>query len=58
MSLKILYKEPIMAKTLMTKSDSARIQSGTAKSGGNTGKGSFVARAQSVADKNSSKGGK
>lgn len=48
-----------MAKqTPMTKAASSRIQSATAKSGGNTGKGSFPARAQSSADKNSSKGGK
>jgi len=58
MSLKILYKEPIMAKqTQMTTSAAARIQSGTAKNGGNTGKGSFPERAQSAAAKNSSKGG-
>jgi hypothetical protein len=60
MSLKILSKEPIMAKqTQMTSSAAARIQSATAKvNGGSTPKGSFVARAQSAAAKNSSKGGK
>lgn len=49
-----------MAKqTQMTTSAAARIQSATAKvNGGSTPKGSFVARAQSVAAKNSSKGGK
>ena len=48
-----------MAKqTQMTSSAVARIQSATAKNGGNIGKGSFPARAQSVAAKNSSKGGK
>lgn len=48
-----------MAKqTPMTKAASARIQSATAKNGGNTSKGSFPARAQSGADKNTSKGGK
>ncbi len=46
-----------MAKqTPMTKAASQRIQSGTAKNGGNTSKGSFPARAQSTADKNLSKG--
>ncbi|MBC8237069.1 MAG: hypothetical protein H8E76_02450 [Helicobacteraceae bacterium] len=45
-------------KTPMTKADAARIQSGTAKKGGNTSKGSFQARAQSGADKNSQKGEK
>jgi len=59
-SWKIFYKEPIMAKqTQMTTSAAARIQSATAKAnGGSTPKGSFGARAQSVAAKNSSKGGK
>lgn len=48
-----------MAKqTPMTKAASKRIQSATAKKGGDTSKGSFSARAQSSADKNSSKGGK
>ncbi|HHO42744.1 MAG TPA: hypothetical protein ENN12_05245 [Epsilonproteobacteria bacterium] len=48
-----------MAKqTKMTPSAAARIQSATAKNGGNTGKGSFPARAQSAAAKNSSTGGK
>jgi len=56
----LLFKEPIMAKqTQMTSSAAARIQSATAKvNGGSTPKGSFGARAQSVADKNSSQGGK
>jgi len=43
-------------KTPMTKVASARIQSSTAKKGGDTSKGTFSARAQSIADKNSSKG--
>jgi len=48
-----------MAKqTKMTPSAAARIQSATAKKGGNTGKGSFPSRAQSAAAKNSSKGRK
>ena len=49
-----------MAKqTPMTKAASQRIQSATAKqNGGQTPKASFGAKAQSVADKNSSKGGK
>lgn len=49
-----------MAKqTPMTKAASARIQSATAKqNGGQTSKGSFGARAQSRADKNSSNKGK
>lgn len=49
-----------MAKqTPMTKAASSRIQSATAKqNSGQTPKGSFGARAQSVADKNSSNGGK
>lgn len=49
-----------MAKqTPMTKSASARIQSANAKNNdGQTSKGSFSARAQSVSSKNSSKGGK
>lgn len=45
-------------KTPMTKAAVQRIQSSIAKNGGNTSKGSFPARAQSVTDKNSSKGGK
>lgn len=47
-----------MAKqTPMTKSAAARIQSANAKTnGGQTSKGSFPARAQSGAAKNSSKG--
>ncbi len=48
-----------MAKqTPMTKAAASRIQSGTAKNGGNTSKGSFPAKAQSAASKNSQKGGK
>lgn len=49
-----------MAKqTPMTKSAVARIQSAAAKQqGGQTSKGSFPARAQSTADKNSVKGEK
>ncbi len=48
-----------MAKsTPMTKAAASRIQSATAKSGGNTSKGSFPARAQSTAAKATSKGGK
>lgn len=49
-----------MAKqTPMTKSASQRIQSATAKqNGGKTPKESFGARAQSIADKAISKGGK
>lgn len=49
-----------MAKqTQMTTSAAARIQSATAKTnGGNTPKGSFGARAQSGAAKNSLQGGK
>lgn len=49
-----------MAKTTpMTKVASARIQSATAKqNGGQTPKGSFGAKAQSIASKNSQKGGK
>ncbi len=43
-------------QTPMTKAASQRIQSGTAKNGGNTSKGSFPARAQSTADSKSSKG--
>jgi hypothetical protein len=43
-------------KTPMTKAASIRIQSGAAKKGGDTSKGSFPAKAQSIADKNSSKG--
>jgi hypothetical protein len=47
-----------MAKqTQMTASAVARIQSATAKNGGNISKGSFVARAQSAAAKNALKGG-
>lgn len=45
-------------KTPMTKTASKRIQSATAKKGGNTSKGSFPARVQSIADKNSLKEGK
>lgn len=46
-------------KTPMTKSAAARIQSANAKTNsGKTPKGSFPARAQSSADKNSSKGSK
>ena len=45
-------------KNPMTKADAARIQSGTAKKGGDTTKDSFPARAQSAADKNAQKGGK
>jgi len=45
-------------KTPMTKTDAARIQSGTAKKGGDTSKGSFPTRAQSSALNNSLKGGK
>lgn len=40
-----------MAK--MTEKDAQRIQSSQAKSGQNTGKGEFAARAQSAAAKNS-----
>lgn len=49
-----------MAKqTPMTKAASQRIQSATAKqNGGQTPKGSFAQRAQSTANKSSSKGGK
>lgn len=49
-----------MAKqTPMTKAASQRIQSATAKqNGGQTPKGSFGAKAQSIADKNLTKGGK
>jgi len=49
-----------MAKqTPMTKAAAVRIQSANAKNnGGQTPKGSFPARAQSVASKNLSKGGK
>ncbi|KZT63579.1 hypothetical protein DAEQUDRAFT_733654 [Daedalea quercina L-15889] len=36
----------------MNKSDASRVQSAQAKSGGDTSKGSFPARAQSTADKN------
>ena len=43
-------------KTPMTKAAAARIQSATAKNGGNTSKGSFPAKAQSGAAKNSNKG--
>ena len=43
-------------KTPMTKADVARIQSGATKSGANTSKQSFPARAQSTADKNLNKG--
>ena len=47
-----------MAKTPMTKSSAARIQSNAAKSnGGATPKGHFAGRAQRAATKNS-KGGK
>lgn len=45
-------------KTPMTKADAARIQSATAKKGGNTSKGSFPARAQSGAAKNTQTKGK
>ena len=45
-------------KTPMTKTAASRIQSATAKKGGDTSKGSFPARAQSTGDKNTSKGGK
>lgn len=45
-------------KTPMTKAAVARIQSGTAKKGGDTSKGSFPARAQSIADKNAQPKGK
>jgi len=38
--------------TPMTKSDASRIQSGIAKSGGNTGTNSWYARAQSAGDRN------
>ncbi len=44
-------------KSQMTKTAAARIQSSTAKKGGNTSKGSFSARAQRAASKNSSSGG-
>lgn len=48
-----------MAKqTPMTKAAAARIQSATAKNGGNTSKGSFPPRAQSASTKTPSKGGK
>ncbi|MDD2887623.1 MAG: hypothetical protein PHY66_08140 [Aliarcobacter sp.] len=49
-----------MAKqTPMTKAASQRIQSATAKqNGGQTPKGSFGAKAQSITDKNLTKGGK
>ena len=49
-----------MAKTKsMTKAAAARIQKATAKkNGGSTPKNSFASRAQSAADKNSTKGGK
>ncbi|RYP02382.1 hypothetical protein DL765_010744 [Monosporascus sp. GIB2] len=36
----------------MTQSDAARIQSGQARSGGDTSSGSFPARAQSASDRN------
>lgn len=42
-------------KKPMTKEASARITSSTAKKGGDTTKGSFPPRAQSVADKNKGK---
>lgn len=49
----------MVKQTPMTKSAAARIQSANAKNnGGQTSKGSFPARAQSSADKNSSQGGK
>jgi hypothetical protein len=45
-----------MAKTPMTKTAAARIQSATAKSnGGTVSKSSFVARATSAASKNAKK---
>ncbi|RME59954.1 hypothetical protein D6779_03095 [Candidatus Parcubacteria bacterium] len=44
-----------MAK--MTKEDAKRIQSTQASKGRNTGKGSFSARAQSAADRNTGKKG-
>ena len=49
-----------MAKsTPMTKAATSRIQSATAKNGGNSSKGSFPARAQSTSSKTSNqKGGK
>lgn len=46
-------------KTPMTKAAAGRIQSATAKNGGNTSKGSFPPRAQSASTKTTnSKGGK
>ncbi len=45
-------------KTPMTKADAARIQSTTAKKGGDISKDSFMARAQSGADKNAQPKGK
>ena len=48
-----------MAKTTpMTKAAASRIQSTTAKNGGNSSKGSFPARAQSTSIKATPKGGK
>jgi Seed maturation protein len=43
-----------MNKTPMTQAAASRIQSATAKSAGQVGKGSFTARAQSAAAKNAS----
>lgn len=43
-------------KTPMTKEASRRITSSTAKKGGDTTKGSFSPKAQSIADKNANKG--
>jgi hypothetical protein len=57
---RVKFKGAKMAKSNpMTKSAAARIQSGAAKSnGGGAPKGHFAGRAQSGAEKNSSKGGK
>ncbi|KAM7202974.1 hypothetical protein V8F20_004221 [Naviculisporaceae sp. PSN 640] len=41
----------------MTQGDASRIQSSNAKSGGDTGKDSFPARAQSAGDKNANASG-
>ncbi|KAF1990173.1 hypothetical protein K402DRAFT_390473 [Aulographum hederae CBS 113979] len=43
-------------KIKMTKEDAARIQSSNAKSGADTGKLSFPARAQAAGDKNANAG--
>ncbi|KAI0168766.1 hypothetical protein BJ166DRAFT_263526 [Pestalotiopsis sp. NC0098] len=46
-----------MPKHEMTKSDSERIQSTQAKSGGDMSSGGFGARAQSAGDRNAAQGG-